>query len=206
MRTSIYLAILTLSILIGTSAHAEPENAPDTESSSAVFAGGCFWCIESDFEKLEGVISVESGYTGGSAETAKYKIVGKGGTGHYEAVEVIYDSSKVSYSQLLEYFWRHIDPTDPTGQFCDKGESYRSAVFYTSEIEKKTIASSLAVLAIEKPFDAEIVTAIEAAKPFYSAELYHQDYAEKNPIRYNYYRRACGRDARIKELWGTASK
>jgi len=175
----------------------EPENI-----KNAIFAGGCFWCIEADFEKLAGVISVDSGYTGGAANTANYKSVTKGNSGHYEVVEVNYNASEVSYSELVEYFWRHIDPTDPIGQFCDKGASYKSAIFYANDAEKKIIDDSLKALNKNKPFDGDIVTAIIPATPFYLAEGYHQDYYKKNPIRYNYYRRGCGRDARVAELWG----
>jgi len=171
-------------------------------SATAVFAGGCFWCIEADFEKLEGVTDVVSGYTGGDASTADYKTVTYEETGHYEAVQVSYDPSVVSYSELVEYFWRHIDPTDPNGQFCDKGSSYKSAIFYDSDEEKSIVDASLAALQTNKPFDEQIVTAIYPAKPFYLAEDYHQDYYKKNPIRYGYYRRGCGRDARVEQLWG----
>lgn len=176
-------------------------NVSSEKTKTAVFAGGCFWCIEADYEKLDGVISVESGYTGGSAETADYKTVSYTETGHYEAVEVLYDPTKVSYSELVEFFWKHIDPTDPNGQFCDKGSSYRSAIFYGSEEEKLIVTKSLANLKTNKPFDADIVTTITAAKPFYSAEEYHQDYYKKNPIRYRVYRTGCGRDRRIAQLW-----
>jgi len=186
---------------------AEPSNkTPETSNSNitktAVFAGGCFWCIESDFEKLEGVIEVESGYTGGSKETADYQTVTYTETGHYEAVEVVYDPKTVSYSELVEYFWKHIDPTDPKGQFCDKGSSYRSAIFYGDDSEKKIVENSLADLNANKPFEGDIVTAIYQAKPFYSAEEYHQDYYKKNPIRYRLYRTGCGRDRRVAQLWG----
>jgi len=173
-----------------------------TNLKTAIFAGGCFWCIEADFEKLTGVSSVVSGYTGGAADTADYKTVSYTETGHYEAVEVSYDPSKVSYAELVEYFWRHIDPTNPHGQFCDSGSSYRSGIFYGSDEEQAIVEKSLAALNANKPFDADIVTAIAAAKPFYLAEDYHQDYYKKNPIRYNLYRRGCGRDARITQLWG----
>ncbi|MBX2849714.1 MAG: peptide-methionine (S)-S-oxide reductase MsrA [Acidiferrobacterales bacterium] len=172
------------------------------EPKTAVFAGGCFWCIEADFEKLEGVSEVVSGYSGGAADTADYKTVTYTETGHYEAVKVTYDPDKVSYAQLVEYFWRHIDPTDPRGQFCDKGSSYRSAIFYDGDAEKEIVETSLANLKKNKPFDGEIVTAIYSAKPFYLAEEYHQDYYKKNPIRYRFYRNGCKRDARVKELWG----
>ncbi len=179
-----------------------PETSDSTITKTAIFAGGCFWCIESDFEKLEGVIEVESGYTGGSKETADYQTVTYTETGHYEAVEVVYDPKAVSYSELVEYFWRHIDPTDPKGQFCDKGSSYRSAIFYGDDSEKKIVEDSLANLNANKPFDGDIVTAIYQAKPFYSAEDYHQDYYKKNPIRYRLYRTGCGRDRRVAQLWG----
>ncbi len=168
----------------------------------ATFAGGCFWCIEADFEKLEGVIEAVSGYTGGSAETANYKTVTQKETGHYEAVEIQYDPAVISYAELVEYFWRHIDPTDPNGQFCDKGTSYRSAIFYGDENEKKIVEESLLKLTKNKPFNDEIVTYIGPSQAFYIAETYHQNYYKKNPIRYNFYRRGCGRDARVRELWG----
>jgi methionine-S-sulfoxide reductase len=169
--------------------------------STAVFAGGCFWCVESDFEKLDGVNDAISGYTGGSASTANYKTVSHTETGHYEAVQVVYDSAKVSYAELVEYFWRTIDPTDPEGQFCDKGSSYKSAIFYTSEQEKQVLDNSLTQLNEAKPFDDPIVTAISPAAPFYKAEQYHQSYYKKNPIRYKYYRNGCRRDQRLQQLW-----
>ena len=172
-----------------------------TIKATALFAGGCFWCIESDFEKLEGVVEAVSGYTGGSAETATYKQVGTHQTGHYEALQVTYHPDKISYSELVEYFWRHIDPTDAGGQFCDRGDSYRSALFYASETEHEIALASKQALEKEKPFEQPIVTPIKAANAFYNAEDYHQNYYKKNPLRYNYYRRSCGRDARIKKLW-----
>jgi len=178
------------------------ETAIPEGAKTAVFAGGCFWCIEADFEKMDGVYEVESGYTGGSAETADYKTVTYNETGHYEAVRVYYDSKKVSYSDLVEYFWRHIDPTDPNGQFCDKGSSYRSAIFYGNSSEAKVVKKSLAQLNKTKPFKYDIMTAIEEAKPFYRAEEYHQDYYKKNPIRYRIYRSGCGRDDTVEKLWG----
>lgn len=169
--------------------------------STAVFAGGCFWCVESDFEKLDGVSDAISGYTGGSANTANYKTVSHTETGHYEAVQVVYDSAKISYVDLVEYFWRTIDPTDPDGQFCDKGSSYKTAIFYASDEEKQILEKSLAVLTENKPFADPIVTPIIAATPFYNAEDYHQNYYMKNPIRYKYYRNGCRRDKRLKQLW-----
>ncbi|NND01082.1 MAG: peptide-methionine (S)-S-oxide reductase MsrA [Gammaproteobacteria bacterium] len=178
------------------------ENKAESSFKTAVFAGGCFWCVESDFEKLEGVAKAVSGYTGGTAATATYKQVGHVESEHYEAVEVSYDPAIVSYAELVEYFWRQIDPTDPKGQFCDKGSSYRSALFYATDEEKAIIQNSLAALEEAKPFDGPIVTAVLPAKPFYIAEKYHQDYYKKNPFRYKYYRNGCRRDKRLAELWG----
>lgn len=179
-----------------------PVKTTNTRQSTAIFAGGCFWCIEADFEKLPGVNEVVSGYTGGTASTATYKQVGHVESDHFEAVEVRYDASKVSYAELVEYFWVHIDPTDPIGQFCDKGSAYRSAIFYSNEEEKNVVEKSLAALKINKPFAADIVTTIAMAKPFYKAEKYHQNYYKINPIRYKYYRNGCRRDRRVAELWG----
>ena len=195
------------SIALAATVFAQQEKNNDLSSipataKTAIFAGGCFWCIESDFEKLDGVYEAESGYTGGSAETADYQTVTYVETGHYEAVEVSYDPNKVSYSDLVEYFWKHIDPTDPRGQFCDKGSSYRSAIFYGNDEEQEIVEKSLASLEQNKPFDGDIVTAIGAAQPFYSAEDYHQDYYKKNPVRYRLYRSGCGRDKRVEQLWG----
>ena len=184
----------------------EPKIEPQATLQTAVFAGGCFWCIEADFEKLEGVDSVVSGYTGGAAETANYKEVTYKETGHYEAVEVRYNENIVSYSELVEYFWRHIDPTNPRGQFCDSGSSYLSAIFYANEEEQKIVAESLKKLQANKPFEDPIVTDIKAATPFYLAESYHQDYYKKNPLRYNLYRNGCGRDKRVEQLWGKTEK
>jgi len=170
---------------------------------TAVFAGGCFWCIEADFEKLNGVIEAVSGYTGGSKETADYKTVTYNETGHFEAVEVLYNPSIVSYAELVEYFWRHIDPTNSRGQFCDSGSSYLSAIFYGDAQEHDIVKKSLSALQKNKPFKDPIVTTIAAAKPFYLAEDYHQDYYKKNPIRYNFYRSGCRRDQRVAQLWGS---
>lgn len=200
------LAIIVIAVFAYTNygqAESESQTLPnDTALKTAVFAGGCFWCIEADFEKLDGVDSVVSGYTGGEASTADYKTVTYNETGHYEAVEVRYDPVKIGYPELVEYFWRHIDPTDPDGQFCDKGSSYRSAIFYADEEEQKIVEASLEALNTSKPFEADIVTAVNAAQPFYLAEDYHQDYYKKNPVRYKLYRTGCGRDRRVKQLWG----
>ena len=181
-----------------------PISASDSTANqqTAIFAGGCFWCLESDFEKLEGVTEAVSGYTGGLASTATYKQVGHVESLHYEAVEVSYDPTIVGYAELVEYFWRHIDPTDDSGQFCDKGSSYRSAIFYASDKQKHIIDASLSKLQNSKPFAGEIVTRITVAKPFYRAEKYHQNYYKKNPLRYRYYRNSCRRDQRVAQLWG----
>ena len=168
--------------------------------ATALFAGGCFWCMESDFEKLPGVSAVVSGYSGGHTVNPTYEESSAGKTGHAEAVEVRYDPSKVSYAQLLDYFWHHIDPLTANAQFCDHGSQYRSAIFYANEAEKQAALASKAKF--EKQLGKPIVTEIAGAGPFYPAEDYHQDYYKKNPIRYRYYRHACGREDRVKEVWG----
>jgi peptide-methionine (S)-S-oxide reductase len=174
--------------------------------ATATFAGGCFWCTEADFDKVPGVISTTSGYIGGGTPNPTYEQVSAGRTGHTEAVQVIYDPARVSYDKLVEYFWRTIDPTVKDRQFCDIGSQYRTGIF-THDAEQKRIAdASKAALAKSKPFKEPIVTEITAGGTFYPAEAYHQDYYKKNPIRYNYYRGGCGRDARLKELWGGLPK
>ena len=173
----------------------------NAETKTAIFAGGCFWCIEADFEKLSGVIAVESGYIGGKSPDPTYEQVSRGGTGYTEAVRVQYDTQQVSYEKLLDYFWRHIDPTVKNQQFCDVGSQYRSGIYFQNETEEKLARASKAALEKSGRF-ARIYTEIEAAGVFYSAEEYHQDYYKKNPVRYQYYRHGCGRDARVKSLWG----
>lgn len=169
---------------------------------TAVFAGGCFWCTESDFDKVPGVISTTSGYIGGNVKNPTYEQVSAGVTGHTEAVEVKFDPKKITYSQLLKYFWLSIDPLTPNRQFCDSGTQYRSGIFYTSESQNKQALASKKSLDNSKIFKQPIVTEITAATTFYPAEDYHQDYHNKNPIRYNYYRNGCGRDDRLKQVWG----
>tara|TARA_R110000868_G_scaffold363736_3_gene626124 strand:- start:667 stop:1269 length:603 start_codon:yes stop_codon:yes gene_type:complete len=171
------------------------------KTETALFAAGCFWCAEHDFEKVPGVLTVVSGYTGGHVKDPSYEAVSAGGTGHYEAIEVIYDASKVSYKQLLTTFWHNVDPLDATGQFCDKGQQYRSVIFYRNNAEKKQAEASEKALAATHGFK-QISTLILPAVTFYPAEDYHQNYASKNPVRYNYYRFSCGRDKRLKQLWG----
>ena len=169
-------------------------------TASAVFAGGCFWCIEADFEKLPGVLSVESGYTAGKTANPTYEQVSAGRTGHTEAVRVNYDPAKVAYAQLVEYFWRHIDPTVKDQQFCDRGSQYRSGIYWGSDTERQVAEASRDALLKTGRFKT-IHTELAPASPFYLAEDYHQDYYKKNEVRYSYYRYSCGRDARVKSLW-----
>jgi len=176
------------------------------KEQSAVFAGGCFWCTESDFEKLDGVVSAASGYIGGQLKNPTYKQVSSGGSGHTEAVEVIFDDLTVSYSDLVEYFWKTIDPTDGSGQFCDRGQQYRSEIFYQTEEQRNIAQSSKDALAASGLLKAEIATQLTPSSRFYPAEDYHQDYYLKNPVRYNYYRWGCGREKRLEELWGAPEK
>ncbi|BDX19516.1 MULTISPECIES: peptide-methionine (S)-S-oxide reductase MsrA [Halopseudomonas] len=168
----------------------------------AVFAGGCFWCTESDFDKMPGVVETISGYTGGEASTADYQQVSAGGTGHIESVAVFFDPSKTSYATLVEAFWKTIDPITPNAQFCDHGSQYSSALYYANDKQKALLEASREALARSGRFEQPIATLILPRQPFYPAEEYHQDYYQKNPLRYNFYRTTCGRDARLEELWG----
>jgi peptide methionine sulfoxide reductase msrA/msrB len=184
----------------------KPMHSPIEGSQTAVFAGGCFWCTESDFEKVEGVLAVVSGYTGGEEKNPTYKEVSSGGTGHVEAVQVVYDPARVSYDELLNIFWRHVDPTDAGGQFVDRGPQYRSVIFYGNESERKQAEASKQALAESGRFDKAIVTDILPLRDFYEAEKYHQDYYKKNPIRYNWYRSGSGRDRFLQTSWADESK
>lgn len=175
-----------------------------TAAAKAFFAGGCFWCMEPPFDKLTGVTSTTSGYIGGKTKKPTYQEVSSGSTGHTEAVLVTYDPAKISYQKLLEVFWLNIDPTVKDKQFCDTGSQYRTGIFYSNEEQKKLAEASKAALEKSKPFKEPIVTEITAATEFYPAEDYHQDYYIKNPVRYKFYRSNCGRDARLKQLWGKA--
>jgi peptide-methionine (S)-S-oxide reductase len=170
--------------------------------AKATFAGGCFWCMEPPYDKLDGVVSTTSGYIGGRTQNPTYEAVSAGGTGHAEAVEIVYDPAKVSYAKLLDVFWRNIDPTVRNRQFCDVGDQYRSAIFYHDAEQKRLAEASKAALAKSKPFPQPIVTEIVPAGVFTAAEAYHQDYYLKNPLRYKFYRYRCGRDQRLEELWG----
>lgn len=182
-----------------------PATRAESEKATAVFAAGCFWCTEADFDKVPGVISTTSGYIGGKTANPTYEQVSAGKTGHAEAVQVVYDPTKVSYEKLLDVFWRNVDPLVKDQQFCDHGDQYRSAIFYGNEQEKQLAeASKKAVEAKFKP--RTVFTQIVAAGPFYKAEEYHQDYYIKNPVRYKFYRYNCGRDQRLEELWGKNEK
>ncbi len=198
--------------LIGMSGYAlaeaqSPAPAPATKAKPAnaavaTFAGGCFWCMEGPYDALDGVISTTSGYIGGTKKDPTYQEVSSGRTGHTEAVQIVYDPAKITYEKLLDVFWHNIDPTAANRQFCDSGSQYRSGIFYHDESQKKAADVSRAALDKSKPFKGTIVTEITAATTFYAAEDYHQDYYLKNPVRYRFYRQGCGRDARLKELWG----
>ncbi len=174
------------------------------ERAVATFAGGCFWCVESDFDKVKGVISTTSGYTGGHVANPSYHQVSAGGTGHAESVEIVYNPNVVSYSQLLTYFWHHVDPTVKDRQFCDVGHQYRTAIFVHNAAQRKLAEESKKKVAAElgKPIYTEIVD----AGPFYKAEEYHQDFYKKNKLKYEFYRWNCGRDQRIKQIWGSVEK
>ncbi|CAG1012038.1 Peptide methionine sulfoxide reductase MsrA [Burkholderiaceae bacterium] len=187
-------------IAVAGAAHAQGSAAQAT--AKATFAGGCFWCVEADFDKLPGVISTTSGYIGGSVANPTYEQVSGKRTGHAEAVEIVYDPSKLSYERLLQHFWHNIDPTTKDRQFCDAGSPYRTAIFTHGEEQMRAALGSRQALEKSKPFKEPIVTEVVAAGPFYAAESYHQDYYLKNPLRYKYYRTSCGRDARLKALWG----
>jgi len=191
-------------------AFAQPAKAPAaataaaTTTAIATFAGGCFWCMEPPYDKQEGVIATTSGYMGGTKKYPTYEEVSSGGTGHTEVVQVVYDPARVSYPKLLEIFWRNIDPTVKDRQFCDVGDQYRAAIFVHTEAQRSAAEASKAALEKSKPFKGTLVTPVAAAGDFWPAEDYHQDYYLKNPVRYAYYRTGCGRDARLKQLWGSA--
>jgi peptide-methionine (S)-S-oxide reductase len=202
-------AIVGGSLVAVAQAPARPAAAPAAAvpgtTAKATFAGGCFWCMEPPYDKLDGVIATTSGYTGGKKANPTYQEVSAGGTGHAEAVQVEYDPKKVSYEKLLDVFWHNVDPTQKDGQFCDHGSQYRTAIFVHDAAQKAAAEASKAALAKSKPFKGDLVTEIVPASTFYPAEDYHQDYYMKNPVRYKFYRTGCGRDARLKELWGAAA-
>ncbi len=201
------LAVAAL-LVVSLSGMAEGDPVKPVDSANlakATFAGGCFWCMEPPFDKLDGVISTTSGYTGGHTKNVTYKEVSAGGTGHAEAVEIVYDPEKISYEKLLEVFWRNVDPTTPDRQFCDTGRQYRTEIFYHDAEQKRLAEQSKDRIEQTKPFQQPVVTEIIPATEFYAAEEYHQDYYKKNPLRYKFYRYHCGRDQRLEELWGNAA-
>lgn len=210
MKTIILASLALLAVIVGynhisgrqvVADHHEMDNPGKT--ATAVFAGGCFWCTESDFEKVDGVIEAVSGYTGGHAANPTYKQVSAGGTGHIEAVRVLYDPDTISYEGLLEVFWRHVDPTDAGGQFVDRGSQYVSAIFFATEEQRKLAERSKERLAASGQFDKPIVTGIMPLGEFYEAEAYHQNYYKTNPIRYKWYRSGSGRDRFLENAWQT---
>jgi peptide-methionine (S)-S-oxide reductase len=205
MKRELALSLTLFAAAVQAQTVTAPTGAVTTVTAKATFAGGCFWCVESDFDKVPGVISTTSGYTGGSLANPTYEQVSHKGTGHAEAVLVVYDPAKVSYETLLQKYWHSIDPTTKDRQFCDVGNPYRTAIFTHDAAQAAAAKASLVALEKNKPFKEPIVTMIEPAGPFYPAEEYHQDYYKKNPVRYNYYRLSCGRDARVKELWGSSA-
>ncbi len=199
------LPVFILSLLAVTmtiSSADETSVAPGNDTAVATFAGGCFWCMEGPFDKLEGVISTTSGYAGGHTKNPTYKQTSTGKTGHTEAVQIVYDPEQVSYEKLLDVFWHNIDPTTADQQFCDRGSQYRSEIFYHDDEQKQMAEASKATLEINKPFREPILSQVSKASTFNAAEDNHQDYYKKNPIRYRYYRHGCGRDKRLEQLWG----
>ncbi len=203
IRKLLALLLVALGIGLGPVAAAQGTKAAPlkTATAKAIFAGGCFWCVEEAFDKVPGVIATTSGYTGGHTKNPTYEQVSADNTGHAEAVLVEYDPGKVNYQKLVDVFWRNIDPTQRNGQFCDHGSSYRSAIFYLDDEQRRIAEASKSALLKSKPFRGEIVTEITRASEFYTAEDYHQGYYQRNPIRYKFYKTGCGREARLKQLW-----
>ncbi len=199
MKSKIIL-LVSLATFSSISLQAQEAAAP-AHRAVAVFAGGCFWCMEPSYDKFDAVIATFSGYTGGRVENPTYEQVSAGGTGHAEAVQVVYDPKKISYKKLLDVFWHNIDPLDAGGQFCDRGSSYRSAIFYADQKQRRLAQDSKQALQKSARFRQPIATDIVPLGEFYKAENYHQNYYQKNALRYKYYRWLCGRDARLKELW-----
>jgi len=203
LRWTVTLLFAAFTIVAGGSSGWREGHAADSGSTGkAYFAGGCFWCMEEAFEKVDGVIETVSGYMGGTVKNPTYEEVSAGQTGHAESVEVRYDPSRVTYTQLLEAFWRNVDPVTPNAQFCDHGNQYRAAIFYQNEDEKRIAEESKRAIEQSKRFSTPIVTQVTAASEFFPAEEYHQDFYKKNPIRYKYYKFTCGRAQRLESLWG----
>ena len=202
---NLLLALGAIFLFGASSGYAQaPKPAANPAHAKAIFAGGCFWCMEHPFDVLPGVVSTTSGYIGGQKKNPTYEEVSSGRTGHTEAVQVVYDPKKVTYEKLLDVFWHNIDPTVKDAQFCDHGSQYRSGIFYVDDEQRRLAEASKAALDRNKPFSGAIVTEITRAAEFYPAEEYHQDFYIKNPLRYKYYRSGCGRDNRLKQLWGKA--
>ena len=208
-RIILTVVVILAAVASATRPQAAPQSAPlaaaqpaQGNQDKATFAGGCFWCMEPPFDELPGVISTTSGYTGGQKKNPTYEEVSAGGTGHTESVEVVFDPAKVTYQQLLDVFWKNIDPTTPDRQFCDVGSQYRSAIFYHSDEQKRLAMASKKTIDDSGRFKQPVVTEIVPAAPFYHAEEYHQDYYKKNPIRFKYYKFGCGRAKRLEQLWG----
>ena len=197
-----FLLLITTVVISPAAAGDRDAAEPQRGTKTAIFAGGCFWCMEADFEKVEGVVSVISGYDGGDTPNPTYEEVSAGDTGYAESVLVEYDPARISYDELLEIFWHSVDPTTPNRQFCDVGHQYRTAIFVANDAQREAAERSLHEIEKSKPFAAPIVTEITTTTTFYPAEAYHQDYAKKHPLRYHYYRSRCGRDRRLEDLWG----
>jgi peptide-methionine (S)-S-oxide reductase len=211
-ETTMFMNRLFIVLLVSAIFAPNPVSAADPATAKsggtlakATFAGGCFWCIEADFDKVPGVVSTTSGYIGGHKKNPTYKEVSAGGTGHAEAVEIAYDPARISYTKLLDVFWHNIDPTVRDRQFCDIGDQYRTAIFYHDAEQKRLAEQSKAALEKSRPFPQAIVTEIVPAGAFTPAEEYHQNYYLKNPVRYKFYRYTCGRDQRLEELWGKSA-
>jgi peptide-methionine (S)-S-oxide reductase len=205
VKLQILVAMLLMGLIHFFTVHGQGAGVPakDIPLEKATFAGGCFWCMEPPFDHLEGVISTTAGYTGGNKKNPTYEEVSSGTTGHAESVQILYDPSRISYARLLDVFWHNIDPTVKNRQFCDEGNQYRSAIFYHSEEQRRLAEESKKALEAAGRFKGPIYTEIRPASEFYPAEEYHQKYYQKNPLRYKFYRFNCGRDARLKELWGS---
>lgn len=199
------LRLLPIFLLAATliSGPSEAQTNASPPFAKATFAGGCFWCMEPPFDKLDGVVSTTSGYTGGEQDRPTYEQVSAGGTGHAEAVEVVYDPAVIGYERLLEVFWHNVDPLDAGGQFCDRGDQYRTAIFAQDDAQLQAAQASKRALEEPKRFDKPIATEIIRASAFYPAEEYHQDFYKKHSVKYKFYRFSCGRDARLRELWGS---
>ncbi len=196
-------AAATATFAVKAGAQDNPINADTAGYETAIFAGGCFWCVESDFDKVKGVVETISGYTGGQSINPTY--YSHTTDGHYEAVKITYDPSQVEYAELVDYFFRHVDPTDDGGQFCDRGDSYRTAVFVETDEERAIVESEIGVIEASDVLPGPVVTKVIDAGDFWPAEDYHQDYYLKNSLKYKYYRRGCGRDARVKAVWAKES-